>query len=255
MSEFDWQPYTRTPVLDVPSAVALGHALLSAMPATAPPPIKASADVMRREVGALQKVWGTSRTDKPDDPRPIDTLFDGAWTALRDRVTAIVSLASDEHGADVARAQELLTTLFPTGADFLKLPYTKQWAECDKRIGIVKERGLQTDIDRLAGAAFWKQIETLHQSYGEVLGITKSKQPSPEPAKLLEPLRTAQRAIGNYVLQVAATAAHDQAFAPQAVRALAPVDAVREGAARRASAAGSVPPVSPDTPVPSATTD
>jgi hypothetical protein len=130
----------------------------------------------------------------------------------------------------------------------LKLPYAKQWAECDKRIGIVRERGLQADIERLAGAAFWKQIETLHHSYGEVLGITKSKEPSPEPTKLLEPLRTAQRAIAHYVLQIAASAAHDEAFIPQAVRALAAVDAVRDGAARRAS--GAVPPVTPETPLP-----
>ena len=140
--------------------------------------------------------------------------------------------------------------LFPDGADFLKLPYAKQWAECDKRITIVQERALQPDIDRLAGAAFWKQIESLHQRYGEVLGITKSKQPAPEPAKLLEPLRLVQRAISNYVIQVAAWAAQDASAIPQATLALAPVDAAREGIARRASGAAAVPAVTPETPLP-----
>jgi hypothetical protein len=256
MSEFDWQPYTRTPVLDVPSAVALGHALLSAAPAPAPQAVKSTADIMRRDVAALQRAWASTRPEKQGDPRPVDTLFDGAWSALRDRLTASASLAADEHAADVARAKQLLAVLFPSGADFLKLPYPKQWAECDKRIAVVKEQGLQPDIERLAGAAFWKQIEALHQRYGEVLGITKSKEPAPEPAKLLEPLRTAQRAIGNYVLQVAAGAAHDASFVAQATRALAPVDAVRGASARRTSAAGAVPPVTPDTPLPAeATTD
>lgn len=36
-------------------------------------------------------------------------------------------------------AGEILDTLFPAGADFLKLPYAKQWAEREKRIEIVKQ--------------------------------------------------------------------------------------------------------------------
>src|SRR5690606_17300389 len=53
-------------------------------------------------------------------------------------------------------------------------------------------------IDRLAGAPYWAQVESLHQSYGEVLGITKAKEAVPTTASLLEALRVAQRAIGAY---------------------------------------------------------
>jgi hypothetical protein len=250
MHDFDWQPYTRTPILDVPSAVALGHALLSAVPKPAPDAVKSTARNMRRDVGALQKAWASQPADKREDPRPLDTRFDGAWSALRDRLSAATSLTAEDHSTDAERAAELLQSLFPTGADFLKLPYAKQWAESDKRIRIVRDQGLQPDIERLAGAAYWKQVETLHQAYGDVLGITRDRQPAPAPTNLLDPLRDAQRSIGNYVLQVAAAASHDASFAPRAERALAPVDAMRDASARRASPAPSVPPVTPTTPLP-----
>ena len=57
---------------------------------------------------------------------------------------------------------------------------------------------MRPDIDRLAGAPYWAQVESLHQSYGEVLGITKAKEAVPSTANLLEALRVAQRAIGAY---------------------------------------------------------
>jgi hypothetical protein len=254
MSEFDWSTYTRAPVLDVPTAVALGHALLSAAPKQAPEPVKTAARSMRRDVGELQKAWRTALPEKTQDPRRIDSRYDGAWSALRDRLVATSSLSADEHQADIGRAEEIVEILFPTGADFLKLPYVKQWAESEKRIATVNERGLRKDIERLAGAPYWAQIEGLHKLYGDVLGITKGKESVPAATKLLDPLRGAQRSIANYLLQVAAFAANDESFVVQAKRALAPVDATREAIAKRIPGAeppsSPVPPVTPETPLP-----
>jgi len=70
---------------------------------------------------------------------------------------------------------------------------------------------------------------------------------------VLEPLRAAQRSIGIYLLQVAALATHDEDFVPAAKRALAPVDIVREAAAKRGTkggAAAALPPVTAETPLP-----
>jgi hypothetical protein len=255
MSDFDWSSYTRAPVLDVSGAVALGHALLSAAPKQAPDAVKSAAKIVRRDVGELQRAWRTSQPPKAEDPRPLDTRYDGAWSALRDRIAATAALPAEEHQDDIARAEVLNDVLFPTGADFLKLPYVKQWAEADKRIAAVAERGLRKDIDRLAGAPYWSQIEALHKTYGDALGITKSKESAPSATKLLEPLRTAQRAIANYLMQVAAAASHDDAFVEQARLALAPVDATREASARRATSTDTPPPVTPDTPLPPEATD
>jgi hypothetical protein len=157
-----------------------------------------------------------------------------------------------DHEADVERASELLAELFPNGVDFVKLPYPKQWAEADKRIALVRERGSRKDIERLAGAAFWSQIERLHKQYGEVLGITKNKEAAQPAVNLMEPLRATQRAVANYILQVAASAAHDDAFVNDAMRALAPVDAARDAAAKRSTGSAPLPPVTPDTPLPPA---
>lgn len=256
MSDFDWSAYTRAPVLDVPGAVALGLALLSAAPKQAPDAVKSAARGVRRDVAELQKAWRTALPARAEDPRPLDTRYDSAWSALRDRIAATAALPIDDHEDDIARADALNEVLFPAGADFLKLPYVKQWAEADKRIATVAERGLRKDIERLAGAPYWSHIEALHQLYGDTLGITKNKDNPPPAAGLLDPLRTAQRSIANYLLQVAAAASQDEAFVEPAKRALAPVDATREATARRAAGTATPPPsVTPDTPLPPEATD
>ena len=124
------------------------------------------------------------------------------------------------------------------------------WAEAEQRIATVHARDLRKDIARLAGAPFWAQIEALHKTYGDALGITKGKDAVPSAARLVDALRAAQRAIANYLLQVAAAAANDDSFVEQAKSALTPVDAVREAAAKRSSAANMPPPVTPETPLP-----
>jgi len=126
----------------------------------------------------------------------------------------------------------------------------------EKRIAKVRAQGLQKDIERLAGAPFWAQIEALHKIYGDALGITQSRAPAPASAKVLEPLRAAQRSIANYLLQVAATASHDEDFVPAAKHALAPVDLVREAAAKRTKggAAAALPTVTAETPLPQEST-
>jgi hypothetical protein len=252
-TELDFSSYFRPPPMDVPGAVALGHALLSAAPATAPEPVKAAAQGMRGALVALQKVWATALPPKAEDPRPLDTRYDGAWSALRERLVAVSSLGDSEPEL-VERAERILGVLFPDGADFLKQPYVKQWAEAEKRIALVNSEGLRADIDRLAGAPFWAQVESLHQSYGQLLGITKPKEAPTPAANVLEALRVAQRAIGAYQLQLVAAAMHDPAFVPAATRALAPIDAAR-AAARRARGQAepdlpAEPDVTPDTPLP-----
>lgn len=52
-TDFDFAPYLRPPILDVPGAVALGHALLSAAPASPPEPVRAAAQRMRQAISDL----------------------------------------------------------------------------------------------------------------------------------------------------------------------------------------------------------
>lgn len=248
-TDFDFSPYLRPPILDVPGAVALGHALLSATPTEAPEPVRAAAHTMRKALDALQKAWATTLPAKVPDPRPVDTSYDAAWSALRERIATALTLAASQPEL-AERAERILSLLFPTGADFLKLPYAKQWAEAEKRLALVQTEGLRDDIERLAGAPYFAQVETLHQSYGEALGITKAKEPPPPAANVLEPLRLAQRAMGAYQIQLVAAALDDEAFAEAARRALAPVDAARAAAARRARGQQGEVEVTPETPLP-----
>src|SRR5687767_1013341 len=97
MSDFDWSSYTRAPIVDTPGAVALARALLSALPKNAPAPVKKAAAEVRSSTEALQGAWRSAPTEKSEDPRPIDTQYDNAWSALRDRLSPVASLPAEEH--------------------------------------------------------------------------------------------------------------------------------------------------------------
>ena len=261
MSEFDWSVYTRAPVLDVPGAVALTRALLSVVPKEAPAQVKAAARNLHKATSELQRVWSKVPPARAKDARPLDTRYDNAWSALRSRIGAVASLSDGDH-PDGPRADKLLAILFPTGADFLKLPYPKQWAECDKRITQIEEQNLVGDVDDIAGKPFWSHIQKMHEAYGEALGITKGPAEQASPTLLVDPLRAAQRSIAAYLLQIAAAATHDPDFEGAARRAVAPIDDARAASARRAAAAKSSPgtapsqeDVGPQTPLPDAPSD
>ena len=243
-------------MLDVAGAVALARSLLSVTPKDGPPAVRSAARAMHKAATGLQTTWRASAPAKSDDVRPLDTRYDNAWSALRDRLSATASLPEDEH-PDAGRAEALLTVLFPTGADFLKLPYAKQWAECDKRIATIAETKAQPRGRRARRLRLLGTDPEAPPAYGDALGITKAAAAQPTAASLMEPLRTAQRAVAAYLLQVAAAAAHDEAFEPIAKRALAPVDDTRIAASRRRAAGKKVAPEpdTTDTPLPAAPTD
>ena len=105
MNEFDWQPYTRTPVLDVPTAVALGHALLSATPATPPASVKSSADIML----AVERKEVDGRAGSFTSLRPfIDRGLVRPVVRARTSEPGIDKLPSDEDLAPNARAKAIM---------------------------------------------------------------------------------------------------------------------------------------------------
>src|SRR5947209_3172438 len=87
--DFDATPYVRPPILDVPSGVALGVALLSALPKSAPDHVKKAAKKLRRDILALQLAWANSdASPTPADRRKADMRIDNAWAILLDRLEA-----------------------------------------------------------------------------------------------------------------------------------------------------------------------
>lgn len=91
------------------------------------------------------------------------------------------------------------------------------------------------DIYTLPGPEFLAEVKAAHLLYGQVLGITRAKALPADMTALVEPLREVGRAIGDYALQVLATADRERPDTIESARtALHPLDRCREGAARRA---------------------
>jgi hypothetical protein len=256
---FDPTPYMRPPRLDVRQAVALAIALLSALPRGAPDGVKRAGRRLRRATVALQKAWSTRKraasTVKPSEKAKIDYRVDIAWGGLKMRLDAASALPVDTY-PEALRAQEIVSTLFPNGLGFLTLPMEAEWSVSDELVKRIEEDGLAADINALAGPQYLAEVKAAHLVYGEVLGITKAKAPPAEMTPLLEPLREVGRAIGDYMLQVLATADRERPDTIKSARAaLRPLDRHREDAARRAggksaNSEGDDSHVDVDTPVP-----
>lgn len=256
-AQFDPALYVRPPVLDVPSGVALGVALLTALPHGAPDHVRAAARALRKGTVALQTEWAKSYARPPQkDRRKADTRIDNAWGILLDRLVAYAHLPADTYPR-TTRASELVDVLSPDGRAWLALAYSAEWAESDRRLKQVDAEGLASDINALAGPEFLAEVRAAHVQYGEALGITHAAEPDPE-VNLAEPLRALAQAVTRYSFAVASTFDGSPATAAVAHAALNPIDLHRAQQSRRAIASAdspapaptAAPPATPTTPVP-----
>jgi hypothetical protein len=255
MEEIDPALYVRPPKLDVPSAVTIGLALITAMPKPAPDHVRAAATKVRKDTVALQLAWGKSGlATTPRDRRKADLRVDTAWAGLLDRLESYSRLPPGTYPR-AARARELCDIISPNDREWLKFVYESEWAESNKRLGWIDEQGLTKDVNELAGPEFLAEVKDAHAEYGIALAVTKAA-PEVLEYKLAEPLQSLARSIGRYTLAVVTMADDDPASIAAVRKALRPVDDYREGQARRAKSGGTAAepidtaPVSPTTPVP-----
>ena len=257
IEEIDATLYARPPKVDVASAVTLGRSLLTAMPKPAPEHVRAAATKLRKDTVALQAAWGAfGSAPPPRDRRQADIRIDNAWGILLDRLESYSRLPVETHPRAV-RARQLLDILSPNDREWLKLAYEAEWAESEKRLSWIEAQELASDINDLSGPEFLIEVKAAHVVYGAALGVTVAA-PLALEVKLAEPLRAVSRSIGRYSLALVTMAGDDEASITVVRNALRPIDAYREGQARRArvSAADAAPdaapeaPISPTTPIP-----
>ena len=253
MTDIDPSLYVRSPQGDVASTVALGVSLLAALPKDAPDSVKAAAKKLRASVVALQAAWNAATPAAPAvNRRAADSAIDNGWGCLEARLAAYARLPA-EHHPKAARAAEIHGALFEGGLDFLTLPYKSQWAEGDRRLQLIEQRGYEADIDALCGHEFLAEVRRTQKHYGQVLGITKAEE-VPAEVSLLEPLRDVGRAVVDHSLQLLAWGSGEPKASAKVKRALKPIDDQRAAAARRAGDDGAEKPapepaVTPQTPV------
>jgi hypothetical protein len=225
----DPSPYLRPPIRDLPSAIALGIALLAAHPRGLPPPVRKSARNLRNRVIELQQQWAEHRAalhDETSDPRPADLRLDRAWGALCCVLEAFASLG--ETIPESVKAAKLHARLFPEGYAFV-VPFGKQWAESERRLRVIEKAELEAELEQLVGDFVFTELHDAHAEYGEVLGITSAERPT----YVNQALRELQQAVTGYALQLLAAAHTNPELVPIVRDALEPIHDARQAQARR----------------------
>lgn len=200
---FDPDQYTTVPTRSAAATLGLARGLISAAPSRPPATQALRLARLRERAELLQRTWiEAGRPVEVADLRKLDIILDRRWGALRARLEGCVLLSD---GDDLSpRAMMLLRTLFPTGLDFLKLPYTEEWAQSERRLVLIKTDRLEDELAALCGEPFLPLLREAHATYGEALGITKRKE-APTQARVLEPLEELKEAIASYARGVIGT--------------------------------------------------
>lgn len=235
LNPIDPEPYVRPPRLAVDSGLSLAKKLMRVVPSKPTPGVQQGATLLAQSVTALESAWHGSGKARPRrNARPADLRLDRAWAAVHARLTAwtIFPVDDPDHETSTAIAERL----FPTGLEFLRLPFLAEHAQSERRVQIIESEALREDLDHLVGEVFMDELLAAHAAYGEALGITKAGETAaPEPT-LDDPLRRLSQAIAAYSLQVVAFAALP-GNAEAGRRALGPIDEFR-AAVRRAGGGG-----------------
>lgn len=178
--------------------------------------------------------------------RKADALVDNAMAALEQFLQAWARLPDTLPAAQLAAATH--QTLFPDGTSFLKLPFSEEWAQIERRISLINSEGLDKQIAALGGAPFVKHLEEAHAAYGKALGLTAVPDAPAEVVALRDPLEAFISALRLYVIKVTA---YGDAAKPETValaeRLLRPLTSWTGRAAKPAgdSEPAPVPPPSP----------
>lgn len=232
----DAAPYVRPPRLGVDTGLSLAKMILKVVPDDPTPGVLMAATMLAASVGALETTWSTHGKPKPPrgDTRTADRRLDRDWGAVQARLATWSVFPDTDPKRRTAEA--LTERLFPTGLDFLKLPYLAEHAQSERRLQIIEAEDLRDDLDALVGEDFMEELLAAHEAYGDALGITKSPQAEVDEELLVGPLRALGEAIVAYALQIVAYSMLDEQNVPKARRALEPIDRFRAAAGRRASA-------------------
>jgi hypothetical protein len=193
---FDPDPYTTVPTRSAAATLSLARSLISAAPSR--PPVSQARRLarLRDRAELLQLSWvDAGRSTEPSDLRKLDTILDRRWSALRGRLEACVQLGDDDY---TPRAEAMLVAVFPTGLDFLKLPYAEEWAQSERRLVLIATDELEGELEALCGEPFLPLLKEAHAAYGEALGITKRKDSPAEGARVRPPLEQLKDAIASY---------------------------------------------------------
>lgn len=183
--------YLSIPTRTTAATMSLARALLGAAPAQPDPNVAKRLGRVHAKASALQSVWiAVNRPDAGEaSARDHDLALDRSWAAMQSRLLDWINVGKvDDDDDEAERAAKLNALLFPTGLEFLRLPYVEQWAESERRITLIDTDKLGSDLDDLVDARTVKRLRGAHEDYGRVLGITQAK-PNVDAGRVIDAIR------------------------------------------------------------------
>jgi hypothetical protein len=228
-SDFDPNLHLRAPVADVPTAYALGSAVLTAIPREADREslVRKAGRVLRVKLGILRDEWSAaSKTAGGEAVRSFDSAADASWRAMSwalEACSLVRGTPEDDDRADRAKALHL--RMFPNGLAFTLMAYASQWATAERMLTEI-DPATERELATLIGPHYLAFARRAHEAYGKALGITQAGEDA--GAGVRDPLRAVLLAIQEYVFALYATyPPSDIDNHPLLKKALAPLEAHR----------------------------
>lgn len=207
--EFSAESLIVLPNLNSDSGLALWQALRAAAAAEKKLPkfiqpawqgVESSGEVLAR--AAQRRFIQNGSRALSAEKRKADIVVDNAAGALDQFLEAWTRLPNTLPEAQQAAAAR--QALFPDGTGFLRLSFSEEWAQIDRRLALLKKDGIDKQIAGLGGAAFVRHLEEAHAAYGKALGLTSVPATPAETVALRDPLLALIAALRLYVIKVAA---------------------------------------------------
>ena len=224
---FDFQPYVRPPRIDALGGIALAHRLIrTGYPGSNKTTARALAKVRSTAVDVQEEVKKRGRTARAN-LRPLDAVFDNGWSALRDRLSAWLLVADESEQKQRVRAEQLLAVFFPEGVGFVQLAYEAEWVHSQQLLERFSDENAVADVERLAGAAFLKNVRLQHERLGAALDLSGSTagEKAASSTGLAEKVNALAAAIAEYTRRYAGEVdAEDPASVAAFQEAMLPLD-------------------------------
>ncbi|MEC7523373.1 MAG: hypothetical protein VYE22_26065 [Myxococcota bacterium] len=239
MDRRDLSEYLRPPRLSSLSGVFVSRALLEVTPPDPSDALRRAAGYVRETGEAIRLVLMERSQAQPPNIRASDLRADTIAHAIRDGLQVATQLTPTELAR---RAAVLLTTLFPDGTGFLRLPAREQWGQTEVLLQRIDRDGLASEIDAVLRPEYLALLREAHEAYGRALGLGHDANDAPKSDALRDSITDLSYAIAEYGrVLVGELVPGDEASEARFRRAVGPLDAHREALARRARAGGEEP--------------
>lgn len=197
---FDPMPAVSPIRIDSSRAVVVAGQLLTAKPADLTERTQRMADAVRERRDVVEAIL-RRRTRQPGGLRPVLAALDTAWGGLVQRLLAAHNLPPTDELCAIA--SRVLHEMRIDGLESLRTTTPDKVVQSGRMLGIVDEKHLAADIDRVAGPSFLAAVRSAHAGLVEALGLGAGHVPY-APTELGIALANLRKAMQLYAIGVAA---------------------------------------------------